>query len=91
MKLRFVTDAVASVEVDDLVVAEQGDRFVAIFNQRLLRGEQVESMRKVLTFEQREGQWKITRDHELPTGHSGKVASAGIMLANNTPAVREAE
>lgn len=90
LKLRFVTDAAVSVEVNDLVVADQGGRFVAVFYQHLMRGEQAETVRKVLTFEQKEGQWKITRDHELPFGKSSNIASAETAMAKNSPAVREA-
>lgn len=90
-QLKYTTEAAPAVEVSDLVVAPQGERMVAVFRQQLKRGDEIESRRKVLTFEQREGQWKITRDHELSTGTMAKAAPAKTAMTNNTPAVREAE
>lgn len=72
-KLQFATNAVSTAEVNNVVVMPEGKRMVAIFNQSLQRGLQAENVRKVLTFELKDGQWQITREHAVP--NNSKVAA----------------
>jgi hypothetical protein len=53
---------------------------VAVFNQKLSRGQQQELVRKVLTFEQQDGNWKIIREHSLPVGN--KMANPAVPAKN---------
>jgi outer membrane receptor protein involved in Fe transport len=65
-KLQFIGDAAALLEINELVVAPQGGRMVAVFNQKLTRGDHPQTARKILSFEQRDGQWQIARESALP-------------------------
>jgi outer membrane receptor protein involved in Fe transport len=65
-KVQFATDVVSFVETKDVVVAPQDKRMVAVFTQLIGRGGVQEAVRKVLTFEQKEGQWLIIRERNLP-------------------------
>lgn len=67
-KLQLATQPVQSVEVSGLVVAAQGERLVAVFQHKLVRGPQAEAQRKVLSFAQKDGAWRIVQDHALPAG-----------------------
>lgn len=86
-KMQFVSNAVSSVVVNDIVVAPQGKKMVAVFNQALVRGQQQELVRKVLTFEQQEGNWKIIREHSLPVGN--KVANPIVPVKNSVSNVSQ--
>ncbi|WP_235272670.1 TonB-dependent receptor domain-containing protein [Methylotenera versatilis] len=86
-KMQFVSNAVSSVAVNDIVVASQGKKMVAVFNQALVRGQQQELVRKVLTFEQQEGNWKIIREHSLPVGN--KVANPIVPVKNSVSNVSQ--
>ena len=83
VKLEFATDAAASSEVNNVVVMPEAKRMVAVFNQNINRGKQVESMRKVLTFELKEGQWQITSEHTMPA--NPKVAAPDATYNNAPP------
>lgn len=53
-----------------------GKKLTAVFTQTVLRGDKQEMTRKVLTFEQKEGQWKIVRERNTSTSNlSGKPAA----------------
>lgn len=66
-KLGMATEVVPMVENGDVVVAPQGQRMVAVFNHKFTAGQRQEAVRKVLTLEQKDGQWLIVREHALPT------------------------
>ncbi|NOU25376.1 MAG: TonB-dependent receptor, partial [Methylotenera sp.] len=66
-KLKFATETVTASEVSDVVIAPEGKRMVAVFNQTLTKGAQQQATLKVLTFELKDGQWQITREHSMPT------------------------
>ncbi|WP_047537964.1 TonB-dependent receptor domain-containing protein [Methylotenera versatilis] len=79
-KLAFLTEATTNTQLNDVVVMPEGKRMVAVFNQTLSRGEQIESVRKVLTFELKGGQWKITQEHALATKQIEANSSAKAKL-----------
>ena len=74
-KIKLVTNSTSAVEVSDLVVAAQGQRMVAIFVQKLTNDQEQIAVRKVLTFEQKEGQWQIIREHALPLGNVSSLSA----------------
>lgn len=65
-KMRFVTDKIQQAALTDIVVVPEDKRMVAIFHQMLSHGASMERMRKILTFEQRQGQWVIVSEHAMP-------------------------
>jgi outer membrane receptor protein involved in Fe transport len=61
-KTRITSDQMQSSELGDIVVAPMGKKLAAVFTQTALRAGQPVAIRKVLTFEQKDGQWKIVRE-----------------------------
>lgn len=79
-KLAFVTDTKANTQLSNIVIMPEGKRMVAVFNQTQSKGERVEKVRKVLTFELRDGQWQITREHALASGNNDANPSADFKI-----------
>ena len=84
-KLKLVTNSTSAVEVSDLVVAAQGQRMVAVFVQKLTNNQEQVVVRKVLTFEQKEGQWQIIREHALPLGNVASQPADAPIPAQSQP------
>ena len=84
-KLAFVTNTKPNTQLSNIVVMPEGKRMVAVFNQTIDRGEQVENVRKVLTYELKGGQWQIVREHALATGKLDTNPTAKIKLPDTPP------
>lgn len=65
-----------SVQVEHLLVAEQGKRVTAVFTQRYASETRSEATRKALEFEQQDGRWVIIREQALQSPKSRKTAGA---------------
>lgn len=66
-KLQFAETGQREVEVNNLVVEPQGKRMVAVFHYTLRQASSVQFARKVISFEQQDGVWKIIRENALPS------------------------
>lgn len=72
-KTWLISDPVQSLEIGGIVVAPMGKKLTAVFTQTVSRADKQEVTRKVLTFEQKEGQWKIVRERTTsPSNISAK-------------------
>ena len=91
-KARFISERVTSYELSGLVVVPENKRMVAIFNQALTRGEKQERLRKILTFEQKQGQWAIVSEHIMPASKTAAKPSVkqNGMLEEPPPKLRKA-
>jgi len=83
-KMQFVTANVQSAEVSDLVVVDQGKRMLAYFNESISREGKQNLARKVLTFEQKQGQWLIVKEHVMPARGLAKLSEQKASLNEST-------
>ncbi len=92
-RLRLVTEAEQSVETGEIMFSAQGKRIVALFNRKVVQGQQQQVGRKMLTFEQKEGQWQIVREHDLPATNqvARPVSSQTAPVSTNPPKPRPAK
>jgi outer membrane receptor protein involved in Fe transport len=90
-KMHFIASGPQSVEMRDLVIAPQGMRMVAVFNWLQVREGMQYRERKVISLEQREGEWRILRENAIPMGRQPladaqqkTVRSPAMATASNT-------
>ena len=82
-KLQFVTEQTASIDISDIWIEPKDKSMVAVFNQALIRSnagagnDSQVYVRKILTFEQKQGQWVIVREHAMPSNKIAKFNKAG--------------
>ncbi|WP_235276365.1 TonB-dependent receptor domain-containing protein [Methylotenera sp. N17] len=77
------TEQVQSSALSDIVVAPMGKKLAAVFTQTALRAGQPVVMRKVLTFEQKEGQWKIVRERNTSPSYLDVKSTKPINTSMN--------
>ncbi|MEQ1766492.1 MAG: nuclear transport factor 2 family protein, partial [Methylotenera sp.] len=68
-KMQFVTADVKSVQISKVVVAAEDTTMVAVFTQTLKHSDKQEHVRKILTFQQKHGQWQIVSEHDMPVSN----------------------
>jgi outer membrane receptor protein involved in Fe transport len=67
-KMAFIASSMKNVEMRDLVIAPQGMRMVAVFSWLQVREGMQYRERKVISWEQRDGEWRIVRENAVPMG-----------------------
>lgn len=98
-KLRMMTPSKSTVSVGNIVVAPMGKKLVAVFTQTISNDGKSSEIRKVLTFAQQNGQWKIDRERDasrsrLDLAYSKPLPKSMSMLgiqskSNDTNASKE--
>ena len=77
-KFAFTTEPVAAADVSNIVITPRDQQFIAIFTHAITKGQKYQALRKVMTFENKNGQWVIVRERSLPTSRVMALPKAEV-------------